>query len=98
MVQTIEERARDYARMVNAENPEIVAHDYATGAKEEHLLLTEWHKGVGRVQPQNGEEVLLKLTSTSHDVATWSSSAKQFIGLYNWYTPEDIIGWRSIHE
>ena len=50
MVQTIEERARDYARMVNAENPEIVAHDYATGAKEEHILLTETPSPNGCVQ------------------------------------------------
>ena len=41
-MKTIEQRAKDYARMVETDHPDIVAHDYETGAKEEHLLLTEW--------------------------------------------------------
>lgn len=43
MKQTIEERAEMYARHAQAEFPEICAFDYATGAKDEHFLLTEWH-------------------------------------------------------
>lgn len=43
MRQTIEERAEMYARHAQAEFPEICAFDYATGARDEHFLLTEWH-------------------------------------------------------
>lgn len=43
MKQTIEERAVMYARHAQAEFPEICAFDYASGAKDEHFLLTEWH-------------------------------------------------------
>lgn len=42
-MRTVEQRARDYAKQANAEFPEICAFDYIAGAKEEHILLTEWH-------------------------------------------------------
>ena len=34
-MRTIEERAKEYARMTESDHPHIVAHDYASGAIEE---------------------------------------------------------------
>lgn len=42
-MRTIEQRAQDYAKQANAKFPEICAFDYMAGAKEENILLTEWH-------------------------------------------------------
>lgn len=42
-IHTIEQRAREYAERCGAAFVEICAFDYKAGAKDEHILLTEWH-------------------------------------------------------
>lgn len=40
-MQTIEERAKDYASQVHCFRPDLCALDYIAGAKEERILMTE---------------------------------------------------------
>ena len=41
-MESIEQRAKSYAKQCRAAVPEICAFDYTSGAKEERILFVEW--------------------------------------------------------
>ena len=96
-MKTIKERAEDYARMVETDCPKIVAHDYETGATEERMLLTEWHKE----DPTERGDYLCKvahidssgkLLYTDYQVLEYNN------GWYDIFVGEELIGWRKIYD
>ena len=96
-MQTIEERAKSYAKQCRAIVPEICAFDYTSGAKEEHILLTEWKNGRD-VSPEVGERVLCKTSGGDVFIGfkradgRWSLVGTGLIG------EDRYISWRPIHE
>lgn len=95
---TIEQRAKDYARMTESDHPQIVAHDYASGAIEEHILLTEWHDATD-IAPEVGERVLCKLTNGIICVGWRRADNKYRIDTQALVIAEPtFVKWRKIHE
>ena len=96
-MRTIEERAQDYARMTESDHPEIVAHDYASGAREEHILLTEWHDATEKA-PEVGERVLCKLTNGIIAVGLRRTDNLYMLDTQAILTAPKYVKWRKIHE
>lgn len=96
-MQTIEERAKSYAMQVGCFRPDLCAADYIAGAKEEHLLLTEWRNGQ-EVSPEVGKRVLCKTNGGEVYIGCkradghWSLVGTGLIG------EDRYISWRPIHE
>ena len=96
-MRTIEERAQDYARMTESDRPQIVAHDYASGAIEEHILLTEWHDATKEV-PEMGERVLCKLNNGIIAVGLRRADNLWNIDTQGVLAAAKYVKWRKIHE
>lgn len=105
---TIEERAKEYANILGAtlfmDSPEedIIYRDdlaraYAYGAKEERAELTRWHDPK-EIVPNHKWAVLVKLTPSIYDVASYSTEMERWIFVNYSLDREEIIGWREIHE
>lgn len=105
---TIDERAKEYANILGAtlfmDSPEedIIYRDdlaraYASGAKEERAELTRWH-GPKEIVPNHKWAVLVKLTPSIYDVASYSTEMERWIFVNYSLDREEIIGWREIHE
>lgn len=103
---TIEERANNYARMVETDCPAIVAHDYETGAKEEHILLTEWHSikedMLGMCSDRMYEELVESLPILVKEIDTGDIYAINRTEIADWsgdlcHHPRRYV-WRKIHE
>lgn len=100
-MQTIEERAKSYAEGCELQGKEArkAEFDYIAGAKEEHILLTEWRNGQ-EVSPEVGKRVLCKTKSFGGEVyigckradGYWSLVGTGLIG------EDRYISWRPIHE
>lgn len=103
---TIEERARDYAKMVETDYPAIVAHDYESGAREEHILLTEWHTieedMFGMASDRAYEELVDNLPILVKEVDTENVYAINRTEIIDWsgdlcHHPRKYV-WRKIHK
>jgi hypothetical protein len=105
---TIDERAKEYANILGAtlfmDSPEedIIYRDdlaraYASGAKEERAELTRWHDPK-EIVPNHKWAVLVKLTPSIYDVASYSTEMERWIFVNYSLDREEIIGWREIHE
>lgn len=105
-MKTIEDRARDYAKQCEATFPNICAHDYAAGAKEEHILLTEW-RDPDDDPPQHSHRVLVKLVLHNRWVlytSGWYSDGSEPLDggkgwshdLYPTFPDAILIGWREV--
>ena len=99
-MQSIEERALSYARMADCRDRremELAKLDYIAGAKEEHLLLTEWRNGKD-MSPEVGKRVLCKTNGGEVFIGfkrtdgRWSLVGSGLIG------EDRYISWRPIHE
>jgi hypothetical protein len=98
-MQTIEERAKSYVKDCELQGMEAsrAEFDYIVGAKEEHLLLTEWKNG-REVSPEVGERVLCKTNGGDVFIGfkrtdgRWSLVGTALIG------EDRYISWRPIHE
>ena len=98
-MESIEQRAKSYAKGCELQGKEArkAEFDYTAGAKEEHLLLTEWRNGkymspeVGRrvLCKTNGGEVFIGFKRTD---GRWSLVDSGLIG------EDRYISWRPIHE
>lgn len=105
---TIDERAKEYANILGAtlfmDSPEedIIYRDdlaraYASGAKEERAELTRWHDPK-EIVPNHKWAVLVKLTPSIYDVASYSTEMERWVFVNYSLDREEIIGWREIHE
>lgn len=98
-METIEERARSYVKQCRAAIPEICAFDYTSGAKEEHILLTEWYDVKDKF-PDTDRRVLVKTTQDGILMACYglTHTDRWFVyGFMQGQMPE-VTHWREIHE
>jgi ribosomal protein L34 len=98
-MQTIEARAKSYVEGCELQGKEArkAEFDYIAGAKEEHLLLTEWRNGKD-MSPEVGRRVLCKTNGGKVVIGfrradgRWSLVGTGLIG------EDSYISWRPIHE
>lgn len=96
-MRTIEERAKDYALQVGCFRPDLCAADYIAGAKEEHILLTEWHDATDKA-PEVGERVLCKLTNGIIAVGLRRTDNLYMLDTQGILAAPKYVKWRKIHE
>ena len=109
-MQTIEQRARSYVEGCELQDKEArkAEFDYIVGAKEEHILLTEW-KDVSRESPKFRGWYLVKLyyefegePDTVYLTAYWNDNywMDDHIDFYKGceYENTKVTHWRPIHE
>lgn len=106
-METIEERAKEYANILGAtlfmDSPEedIIYRDdlaraYASGAKEERAELTRWHDP--NITPDDNKPVIICTSPGIYYIAAYDKQFNYwFTGNGSFYRHE-IIGWREIHE
>ena len=98
-MQTIEQRAKSYVEGCELQGKEArrAEFDYTAGAKEEHLLLTEWRNGKD-MSPEVGKRVLCKTNGGEVFIGfrradgRWSLVGSGLIG------DDAYICWRPIHQ
>ena len=98
-MESIEERAKSYVEGCELQGKEArkSEFDYIAGAKEEHLLLTEWRKA-SELLPQVGLNVLCKTDGGDIYIGckradgSWKLIGTALIG------EDRYISWRPIHE
>lgn len=98
-METIAQRAKSYVKDCELQGMEAsrAEFDYIAGAKEEHILLTEWKNG-RELSPEVGEKVLCKTTCGEVYIGCkradgrWSLVGTGLIG------EDRYISWRPIHE
>lgn len=98
-METIEERAKSYAMQVHCFRPDLCAADYIAGAKEEHILLTEWYDVKDKF-PDTDRRVLVKTTQDGILMACYglTHTDRWFVyGFMQGQMPE-VTHWREIHE
>lgn len=102
----IEDRAKDYAKQCEAAFPDLCAADYTAGAKEEHILLSEW-RDPDNDPPQHSYRVLVKLVLNNGGVlftGGWYSDGSEPLDgskgwshdLYPTFPDAILIGWREV--
>ena len=95
--QTIEQRAKEYSMQVHSFRPELCAADYIAGAKEEHILLTEWNNAA-RTFPNHERKVLLmnRRAGVEYSTGWYDRECEQ------WHVDDRTMiavdYWREIHE
>lgn len=101
---TIEERAQEYAHQyrrdahdLKGERADAAFAAYCQGAEDEHKELTRWHDPK-EIVPNHKWAVLVKLTPSIYDVASYSTEMERWIFVNYSLDREEIIGWREIHE
>lgn len=101
---TIEERAQEYAHQyrrdahdLKGERADAAFAAYCQGAEYEHKELTRWHDPK-EIVPNHKWAVLVKLTPSIYDVASYSTEMERWIFVNYSLDREEIIGWREIHE
>ena len=101
-MKSIEERAREYVEPIYgvdsySEGDEIYS-AFCDGADSEHKELTKWNNP--RELPNHENQVLCKLKAGGYKLIRKDSNQGVFIDLktYMIIWPEDLIGWREIHE
>ena len=98
-MESIEERAKSYDEVCELQGKEArkAEFGYIAGAKEEHLLLTEWRNG-REISPEVGQRVLCKTTGGEVFIGCkrtdgrWSLVGTGLVG------EDRYISWRPIHE
>lgn len=65
--------------------------------KSEHEELMRWHDPK-EIVPNHKWAVLVKLTPSIYDVASYSTEMERWIFVNYSLDREEIIGWREIHE
>lgn len=112
-METIEERAKEYANILGAtlfmDSPEedIIYRDdlaraYASGAKEERAELTRWHDPKEEL-PEERRDVEVKTDKGTVSVCNMELDelGRRFwnVSRTNYMIPDaNILGWREIHE
>ncbi|MBO7219636.1 MAG: hypothetical protein J6V21_00410 [Alistipes sp.] len=97
-MESIEERAKSYVEGCELQGKEArkAEFDYIVGAKEEHLLLTEWRNG-REISPEVGQRVLCKtyrgdvFIGFKRTDGCWSLVGTGLVG------GDRYISWRPIH-
>lgn len=102
-MKSIEERARDYVKSeggigLHPDDHDFIEDAFVAGAKSEHEELTKWNNP--REFPNHDDQVLGKLKVGGYKLIRKDSNQGVFIDLktYLIILPEDLIGWREIHE
>ena len=98
-MESIDERAKSYVEGYELQGKEArkAEFDYTAGAKEEHLVLTEWRNG-REISPKVGQRVLCKATCGEVFIGfkrtdgRWSLVGTGLIG------EDRYISWRPMHE
>lgn len=101
---TIEERAKEYAHQyrrdahdLKGERADAAFAAYCQGAEDEHKELTRWHDPK-EIVPNHKWAVLVKLTPSIYDVASYSTEMERWIFVNYSLDREEILGWREIQE
>ena len=100
-MQTIEERAKSYVEGCELQGKEArkAEFDYIAGAKEEHLLLTEW-KDVNKELPDTNRRVLVKTERDGVLMACYGLTHKGRWFVYGFMQGQmpKVMHWRDINE
>lgn len=100
-METIEERAKSYVKDCELQGMEAsrAEFDYIVGAKEEHILLTEWYDVKDKF-PDTDRRVLVKTAQDGILMACYglTHTDRWFVyGFMQGLMPE-VTHWREIHE
>lgn len=100
-MESIEQRAKSYAEGCELQGKEArkAEFDYIAGAKEEHLLLTEW-KDVSRYLPDTNRRVLVKTERDGVLMACYGLTHKGRWFVYGFMQGQmpKVTHWRDINE
>jgi hypothetical protein len=103
-MKTIEERAQEYAHQyrrdahdLKGERADAAFAAYCQGAEDEHKELTRWYDPK-EIVPNHKWAVLVKLTPSIYDVASYSTEMERWIFVNYSLDREEILGWREIQE
>ena len=105
-VTALDKRAQEYAEQCGAAFKEICAFDYKAGAKEEHILLTEWHDieedKVGLASDNAIDTIYASLPILVKELSTGEIYDINKSQMVDWnhdlyHHPKDYK-WRKIHE
>lgn len=100
-MQTIAERAKSYVEGCELQGKESrrAEFDYTAGAKEEHLLLTEW-KDANKELPNTNRRVLVKTERDGVLMACYGLTHKDRWFVYGFMQVQmpKVTHWRDINE